>query len=76
MENVKLTFTKAALEEISQLTFKRKMGARGLRAIAEEIMLEIMYDLPSRKNIKECIIDEDVVRGKKKPITITRQMVA
>lgn len=76
MEDVKLIFTEAALEVISQLTFERKMGARGLRAIVEEIMLEIMYNLPSRKNIKECIIDEEVVRGKKKPITTTRQMVA
>lgn len=76
MEGVKLTLTEEALEQISQLTFEREMGARGLRAVVEEIMLEVMYDLPSRKNIKECIIDGEVVRGEKKPIMVTHQMTA
>ena len=76
MEGVKLTFTEEALEEISQLTFEREMGARGIRAIVEDIMLEVMYEIPSRKNVRECIIDEEVVRGKKKPLTLPHQMTA
>jgi len=76
MEGVKLTFTEEALNEISQITFKREMGARGLRAVVEEIMLEVMYDLPSKSDIKECIINEEVVRGKKKPIMLSHQMTA
>jgi len=76
MEGIKLTFTEEAIEEISRLSLEREIGARGLRSIVEDIMLEVMYDLPSRKNVRECIIDGDVVRGKKKPITITEQMTA
>lgn len=76
MEGVKLTVTEQALEEISELTSKREMGARGLRALLEEIMLEVMYDIPSKTDVKECIIDEQVVRGNKKPTILTHQMTA
>lgn len=76
MEGIKLTFTEEALDEISKLSLKREVGARGLRAIVEEIMLEVMYDLPSMEDVKECIIDGEVVKGKKKPVTITCKMSA
>jgi ATP-dependent Clp protease ATP-binding subunit ClpX len=49
---------------------RRKTGARGLRAILENVMLDIMYELPSQTNIKECIINEDVIREKGKPIVV------
>ena len=49
---------------------RRKAGARGLRAILENIMLDTMYDLPSQTNIKECIINEEVIFDKAKPIIV------
>lgn len=70
MENVKLTFSEGALRAIAGLAIDKKSGARGLRAIMEDIMLEIMYDVPSRNDVKECLISEDVVRKKEKPILI------
>ena len=49
---------------------KRKSGARGLRAILEEVMLDIMYDLPSQPNVRECIINEEVVLRHAEPILL------
>jgi len=69
-ENVKLRFSPEVLKAISQMAIERKSGARGLRAILEDIMLDIMYDLPSHNNIEECIINEDVVVKKAKPIIV------
>jgi len=76
VEGIKLTFTEKAMEEISRITFEREMGARGLRSIVEDIMLDLMYELPSKKNVRECIIDEEVVRKKKLPTILTHQMTA
>ncbi|MCD6317971.1 ATP-dependent Clp protease ATP-binding subunit ClpX [Candidatus Aerophobetes bacterium] len=76
LEGIRLTFTEDALEEISNLTFGREMGARGLRSIVEDIMLDVMYDLPSRKDVKECIINGEVVRKEKSPIVLTQKMTA
>ena len=70
MENVLLKFTEGSLSAIAREAMRRKTGARGLRAILEEIMLDVMYDLPSRDNIKECIISEEVVDRKKDPILV------
>ena len=70
MENVQLKFTEGALSAIAREAIKRKTGARGLRAILEECMLDVMYDLPSKSNIKECIISEDVVEREKDPILV------
>ncbi len=60
-DNVELTFTEEALKEIAQIAIKRKMGARSLRAVVEDIMLEIMYDAPSNKTARELIVDKDRV---------------
>lgn len=60
-DNVKLTFTQDALEAIASLAIKRKTGARGLRTILEDAMSGIMYHIPSRKDVKECIINKDVI---------------
>ncbi len=68
MDNVELVFTPDALEEIAKTSNKLMTGARGLRTIIEKMMLEIMYDLPEKKNVSRCIIDKDVVLGNKKPI--------
>ena len=67
MENVKLSFTDDALVEISKQAIARKSGARGLRAILEEVMLDIMYETPSKSDIRECIINAEVVRKQKEP---------
>jgi len=70
IENVNLKFTEGALKAISQLAVERKAGARGLRAILEETMLDIMYEIPSRHDILECVISEDVVLKKEKPLLV------
>jgi len=67
-ENVRLKFTDGALRSIAQEAIRRKMGARGLRAIMEEVMLEVMYEIPSRKNIRGCVINEEVIIKREKPI--------
>ncbi|PKL51717.1 MAG: ATP-dependent Clp protease ATP-binding subunit ClpX [Nitrospira bacterium HGW-Nitrospira-1] len=69
-DNVKLKFTDGALAAIARKTVKRKSGARGLRAILEEIMLDVMYEIPSQKGIKECLITEETVAKKDRPILI------
>jgi ATP-dependent Clp protease ATP-binding subunit ClpX len=69
-ENVKLHFTEDALTAIAELTLERKLGARGLRMIIEELMLDIMYNLPGQKKIRECTITRDVVLAKDKPTTL------
>ena len=70
IEGVKLTFTDDALRAIAKLSADRKSGARGLQAIMEDTMLDIMYDIPSRSDIRECLINEDVVLNKEKPILV------
>ena len=67
-DNVKLKFTDKAFVAIAGEAIKRKTGARGLRAILEDVMLDIMYEVPSKTNIKECLITEDVVSKKEKPL--------
>ncbi|MGB9628738.1 MAG: ATP-dependent Clp protease ATP-binding subunit ClpX [Thermodesulfobacteriota bacterium] len=69
-ENVKLRFTDGALVAIAKEAIKRKSGARGLRAIMENIMLDVMYEIPSQPNIRECIISEEVVLNHESPILV------
>ncbi len=69
-ENVKLKFTESALRAISKEAIKRKTGARGLRSILENVMLEVMYEIPSQSNIKECIINEEVILNRENPIIL------
>jgi ATP-dependent Clp protease ATP-binding subunit ClpX len=68
IENVILDFGIDALKEIAHLAIDQKTGARGLRAIMEKFMLEIMYDIPEITNVKECFISADVVNGKSDPV--------
>lgn len=70
IERVTLRFTDSAVNAIAKKAVARKTGARGLRAILEEVMLELMYDIPSQTDIQECIINEDVITGRAKPILI------
>ena len=67
MEGVELTFTDDALKRVVELTQKRGTGARGLRSILEDAMLDIMYEVPSRNGIKECIITPEVIDQKGEP---------
>jgi ATP-dependent Clp protease ATP-binding subunit ClpX len=69
-DNVRLKFTESALSAVAKKAVQRKSGARGLRAILEEIMLEVMYEIPSQKGIKECLVTEDTVLKREKPILI------
>jgi ATP-dependent Clp protease ATP-binding subunit ClpX len=73
MEGVNLRFTDTALSAISREAVKRKSGARGLRAIMEDCMIDIMYDLPSIDNVKECVVSEDVILHKEDPILLYEQ---
>ena len=70
MENVKLKFTPEALQAVSKEAIKRQSGARGLRSILEEVMMELMYDIPSRKDIKEVVITEGVILKREEPIVV------
>jgi len=70
MEGVMLKFTDDSLHAIAKEAIRRKTGARGLRAILEEIMLDVMYDLPSKENVHECIIDDEVVTTSKPPVLV------
>jgi len=70
MENVHLKFTDGALTAIAREALKRKSGARGLRAIMENVMLDIMYDIPSQPNIKEVLISEEVITSHEQPIVL------
>jgi ATP-dependent Clp protease ATP-binding subunit ClpX len=69
-DNVRLKFTDNALTAIAKKAVQRKSGARGLRAILEEIMLDVMYEIPSQRDIRECLITEETVVKKEKPILI------
>jgi len=73
LEGVNLRFTDSALSGIAKEALKRKSGARGLRAILETCMLDIMYEIPSVENVKECVISEDVVLNKEEPILLYEQ---
>ena len=70
IEGVNLRLTDSALGAIADEALKRKSGARGLRAILESCMLEIMYDIPSKEDVKECVIGEEVVLKKEEPILL------
>ena len=70
LESVKLKFTEGALAAVARESLRRKAGARGLRAILENVMLDTMYELPSQTNIKECIINEDVISDRARPIIV------
>ena len=60
-DKIELIFEKDALNEISSLALERKTGARALRSVIDEVMIDVMYDIPNKKNVKKCIITKDVV---------------
>ncbi len=70
MDGVKLKFTKGALQAIAKEALTRESGARGLRAILEESMLDVMYDVPSKQGIKEVVVNEDAVNKGDTPLIV------
>ncbi len=70
MDGVKLKFTKGALQAVARKALERESGARGLRAILEEAMLDIMYDIPSKSGIKETVVNEDVIAKGDAPLIV------
>jgi ATP-dependent Clp protease ATP-binding subunit ClpX len=72
LEDVELTFSEEALVAIAKEAMMRKVGARGLRIILEELMLDPMYNIPSEQGIKECAITEDVVMRRNQPTQLKK----
>jgi ATP-dependent Clp protease ATP-binding subunit ClpX len=70
MEGVELTFTDAALKEIVKEASRKQTGARGLRAILEDLMLDVMYDVPSMNGVRECVIDGPTVAKRERPVLV------
>ena len=72
LEDVELEFSDDALEAVADQALLRGTGARGLRAILEEVLLNVMYDLPSRTDVQKCVIDRKVVLEKVNPTLVPR----
>ena len=66
---MELKFEEDAIEAIAEKAFERKIGARGLRSIMENVMMDVMYQIPSDDTIETCTITKDAVEGKSEPIT-------
>jgi ATP-dependent Clp protease ATP-binding subunit ClpX len=75
MEGVSVKFTEEALLAIAKDALKRKSGARGLRAILESVMLDIMYDIPSMHGVRECVINEEVINRNGAPLFLYENQV-
>jgi ATP-dependent Clp protease ATP-binding subunit ClpX len=73
MENVNLKFTETSLKAIAKEALKRGVGARGLRIILEELMLDLMYEVPSSADIEECVITEEVVAQRTAPVRVYKK---
>ncbi|MCR4675805.1 MAG: ATP-dependent Clp protease ATP-binding subunit ClpX [Sphaerochaetaceae bacterium] len=71
LDNVELVFTDDAIREIAHIAYSQKTGARGLRSIVEDIMMDLMFDVPSMKDVKKIVIDRDTVKNRKKPEIIS-----
>ncbi|MDD3395665.1 MAG: ATP-dependent Clp protease ATP-binding subunit ClpX [Acidaminococcaceae bacterium] len=75
MDNVELDFDEGALKAIAHEALKRSAGARGLRAIIESIMRNVMYDVPSRKDVRKCVVTEEVVNSHKEPKLLLAEQI-
>ena len=72
-EDVRLRFSEGSLRAIARQAFRRKSGARGLRSILEHVMLDLMYEIPSRDDVEECIINEEVIEQGTQPLLALKQ---
>ena len=70
MEGVEMEFREEALRAVARKAMQRKTGARGLRTILENVLLDIMYDLPGMRNVQKVVIDEAVIAGESKPYLV------
>jgi ATP-dependent Clp protease ATP-binding subunit ClpX len=71
LDNVELVFTPEALEAAAEAAIERKTGARGLRTAIEEVLLEIMYEIPSLEGVRKCVVDANVIRNRTRPLLMT-----
>ncbi len=72
LDNVELVLTDDALEAAAEEALRHKTGARGLRTVLEECLLDVMYEIPSRGAVKKCVVDGDAIRGLRRPLMLTR----
>ncbi|HMO96377.1 MAG TPA: AAA family ATPase, partial [Tepidiformaceae bacterium] len=72
MDGVDLVFTDDALKAIAETAIKHKTGARGLRTVLEETLMEVMYDIPGRNDVKKCVVNADSVLNGTRPLLLTR----
>jgi ATP-dependent Clp protease ATP-binding subunit ClpX len=72
LDNVELVFTEDALEAAAEEALRHKTGARGLRTVLEDCLLDVMYEIPSRGDVKKCVIDADSIRGLRRPLLLAR----
>src|SRR3990172_9225266 len=72
LDTVELVFTDDALEAAAEEALRHKTGARGLRTVLEDCLLDVMYEIPSRGDVKKCVVDEDSIRGRRRPLLLTR----
>jgi ATP-dependent Clp protease ATP-binding subunit ClpX len=72
LDGVELVFTDDALEAAAEEALRHKTGARGLRTVLEECLLDVMYEIPSRGDVKKCVVDADAIRGLRRPLLLTR----
>ena len=74
-DEVNLEFEEEAIEAIADKAFERKTGARGLRSIMENVLMDVMYRIPSDDTIESCVITKDTVEGKSEPLLIHREVM-
>ena len=72
LDNVELVFTEDALEAAAEEALRHKTGARGLRTVLEDCLLDVMYEIPSRSDVKKCVVDADAMRGLRRPLLLNR----
>ena len=72
LDKVELVFTDDALQATAAEALRYKTGARGLRTIIEEILLDVMYEIPSRHDVHKCLITADTIKNKTKPVLLTQ----
>ncbi|HNR33332.1 MAG TPA: ATP-dependent Clp protease ATP-binding subunit ClpX, partial [Candidatus Hydrogenedentes bacterium] len=73
LESVKLHFPEETIQAIADYALERDTGARGLRSILEDVMLNVMFDIPSRKDIRECVVTPGVIRNHEEPLIVYEQ---
>jgi ATP-dependent Clp protease ATP-binding subunit ClpX len=69
---VELVFTDDALKAIAQTAIKHKTGARGLRTVLEEVLMDVMYEIPGRSDVRKCVVSAETVTNHQRPLLLTR----